>query len=120
MVPPIPSAGWVGGTRGAAAAAGDVWTLSAKSEGGYTILASGSNVTCEAGEFIDMSVAVVPSRSDNSASSALIVASAGGKELARTPIPSWGFTSGAASVGCSIGIAEFDDIVIEASQQPER
>jgi hypothetical protein len=121
VVPPIPSAGWVGGTRGAAAAAaGDVWTLSAKSEGGYTILASGSNVTCEAGEFIDMSVAVVPSRSDNSASSALIVASAGGRELARAPIPSWGFTSGAASVGCSIGIAEFDDIVIEASQRPER
>ena len=120
VVPPTASAGWVGGTRGGAADA--VWTLSAKAGCALSshdcalqsvVLASGSDVSCEAGEFIGMSVALLP-QSDGSPP--LVVAAAGGKELARVPAPAWGFTSGAASVGCSIGIAEFDDIAIEASK----
>jgi hypothetical protein len=47
--------------------------------------------------------------------SLIVVAIAGGKELARVAAPAWGFRSGAASVGCSVGIAEFDDITIEQS-----
>eukprot|EP01052_Picozoa_sp_SAG31_P007407 SAG31_NODE_353_length_17229_cov_8.702160_11_plen_882_part_00 len=109
-VPPVPSSGWVGGTRGLGSER--LWTLSAKSERGYAILASGSDVPCEVGKFIDMSVAVLPRSKD---SQTLVVAKVGGKELARVLAPTWGFTSGAASVGCSMGIAEFDDIVIGAS-----
>jgi hypothetical protein len=47
--------------------------------------------------------------------SLIVVAAAAGKELARVAAPAWGFRSGAASVGCSVGIAEFDDIIIEQS-----
>jgi hypothetical protein len=54
-------------------------------------------------------------QSEPSAVAPLVVARVGGKELARVRAPAWGSTSGAASLACSIGIAEFDDVVIEKS-----
>ena len=86
-----------------------MWTLSAKAEFNYTLLASGYGVSCVAGEFIDLSINVLPR---SGTPPALVVAAAGGKEVARVPAPAWASTSGAASVGCSIGLAEFDDISI--------
>jgi hypothetical protein len=77
------------------------------------VLASGHGVSCEAGVFIGLSVALL--HPEASAAAPLVIARAGGKELARVPAPAWGFTSGAASLACSIGIAEFDDVVIAKS-----
>ena len=104
---PNSNAGWVGGTTGAAAV---VWSLTAKATGGDVILASGFDVTCEPGVWLNMSLAV----QHQSVGPPVVIASAGGKELVRAVAPAWGLTSGAASVGCSIGIAEFDDIEIES------
>lgn len=114
VVPPIKSAGWDGGTRGGGPAAQQIWTLYATADGHKSVLASGRGVSCEAGTFIDMSVAVV--LPDEPSVPPIVIARAGGKELARMPAPPWGFRSGAASIACSIGIAEFDDIVIEKSK----
>ena len=111
VVPPIKSAGWTGGTRGGPAE--PAWTLAAKAGGHSAVLASGHGVSCEAGVFIGLSVALL--HPEASAAAPLVIARAGGKELARVPAPAWGFTSGAASLACSIGIAEFDDVVIAKS-----
>ena len=58
-VPPIPSAGWTGGSRGGEASA--PWTLTAQADGQRAVLASGpgSDIACVAGEFIDVSVGVL-------------------------------------------------------------
>lgn len=88
-------------------ARGVSWYLEARSSTKSLELAKGHNLWF-AGSWLNLSLSVLIVGN----LAPIVAAYADDELLANVTAPAWGFRSGAASIGCSTGIAEFDDISI--------